>query len=88
MQNFRPDQDVPGNATLAVARIQEFTKIQVVPHGPTCCTSIALPHHRCELAVINLTILEQIHRLFRRQTKEKRTKKLKCGNGESRLDRK
>jgi hypothetical protein len=33
--------------------------VQAVPHGsPSCCTSIALPHHRRELAVVNLTILK------------------------------
>jgi hypothetical protein len=56
-----------------VAGIQEFTKIQIVPHcPPTCCTGIALPHHRCELAVVNLPILKPIYRLIRKQQNQNR----------------
>uniref|UniRef100_A0A0A9FK14 CDPK n=1 Tax=Arundo donax TaxID=35708 RepID=A0A0A9FK14_ARUDO len=45
---------------LALAGVQEFTKIQMqaVPHGsPSCCTGISLPHHCRKLAVIDLPII-------------------------------
>lgn len=51
----------PSSNALGFAGIQEFAEIQVqaVPHGsPSCCTSIALPHHRRELAVVDLAILK------------------------------
>jgi hypothetical protein len=57
----------PPRHELAAAGIQDVAEIQLqaVPHGPPpCCSSVALPHHRCELAVIDLPILRTAQRLI------------------------
>lgn len=67
----------PPHADLAIAGIQDVAKIQIqaVPHGPpSCCTGIALPHHRRELTVIDLPVLKTTQRLIGKQTSQESNK--------------